>query len=90
MSEKSRQMVISNRLGLHARAAGRLVETASRFESIIVLEKNGQSADAKSVIDLLGLECPMGTRVLISASGADSDQAVETLAELIENKFGEE
>jgi len=56
----------------------------------MTVEKDGQSADAKSVVGLLSLECPIGTKVWIKAWGDDADQAVAAVAALIENRFGEE
>jgi len=87
--EKSKQVVIKNNLGLHARAAARLVETAKRYNSEVWLEKSGQTVDAKSVISLLTLECPPGSKVLIKAQGPDSQLAIEAISELIDNDFGE-
>ena len=84
------ELTISNRLGLHARAAARLVEVANNYKAELFLEKNGESADAKSVLSLLTLECPLGTRVTVRAVGPDARQAVDRAAELIDNKFGEE
>ncbi|MEW5723887.1 MAG: HPr family phosphocarrier protein [Thermodesulfobacteriota bacterium] len=87
---RTRELVIKNRLGLHARAAAALVRVAQQYESDLAVEKDGQSVDAKSVLSLIGLECPWGTRVLVRARGADSGPALEAVASLIENKFGEE
>jgi len=86
----ARELLIQNRLGLHARAAARLVELARRFHSEMAVEKDGQSVDAKSVVALLSLECPIGTKVVVKAWGDDADQAVAAVAVLIENRFGEE
>ena len=84
------KVVIGNKLGLHARAAAQLVKTAEQFEAEVFLEKNGESVDAKSVLSLLVLECPIGTEVVIRASGTDSIPAVEAVAKLVEDRFGEE
>ncbi|MFH1134449.1 MAG: HPr family phosphocarrier protein [Pseudomonadota bacterium] len=89
-SEHFTELTISNRLGLHARAAARLAAMARAFKAELYLEKNGLSADAKSVLSLLTLECPLGTRVVVRAVGPDARQAVDLAAELIDNKFGEE
>lgn len=89
-NEQTRKLIIDNRLGLHARAAARLVEVARQFQSEVTMEKNGRAADAKSVVCLLTLECPFGTRVMVKAQGEDAGQAVSAVAELIESKFGEE
>ncbi|MEE9436213.1 MAG: HPr family phosphocarrier protein [Candidatus Adiutricales bacterium] len=84
-----KELVIRNSLGLHARAAARIVELASQYESFISLEKDGNVVDAKSVLSLLTLECPMGSKVLLRAEGEDSRAAVEALTDLITNNFGE-
>ena len=90
LNECARTLAIANRLGLHARAAAQLVQLAQTFQCEIFLEKNGESADAKSVLSLLTLECPIGTNVVVRAVGDDSRPAVQAVAELITNKFGEE
>jgi phosphotransferase system HPr (HPr) family protein len=84
-----KELVIRNSLGLHARAAARIVELASQYESFISLEKDGNVVDAKSVLSLLTLECPMGSKVLLRAEGEDSCAAVQALTDLITNNFGE-
>ncbi len=81
---------IINRLGLHARAAAQVVKTAEIYRAEVFLEKNGDSVDAKSVLSLLMLECPMGTEVTVRAQGDDSEPAVAAVVRLVENKFGEE
>ncbi|MEW6264714.1 MAG: HPr family phosphocarrier protein [Thermodesulfobacteriota bacterium] len=88
--EHSKELTIVNKLGLHARAAAQLVQLSQTFQAEILLEKAGQPVDAKSVLALLMLECPLGTRVKVRASGVDADEAVTAVARLIENKFGEE
>ena len=85
-----RDVVIGNRLGLHARAAVALVKVAQQYDSDVFMEKNGESADAKSVLSLISLECPLGTKVTIRAQGLDSESAVEAVVRLVHNKFGEE
>ena len=88
--EHSIELTISNRLGLHARAAARLVAIAEQYEADVAMEKNGETADAKSILSLLALECPLGTKVVVRVSGADAKSALAAITELIENKFGEE
>jgi phosphocarrier protein len=81
---------IKNELGLHARAAGRLVETANRFKSVIRLERDGRQVDGRSLLDILTLACPKGTRVVIRAEGEDAREAISAIERLIEDRFGEE
>ncbi|MBW2622228.1 MAG: HPr family phosphocarrier protein [Deltaproteobacteria bacterium] len=85
----NKELVIRNSLGLHARAAAQLVKLAAQFDSVISFEKDGNVVDAKSVLSLLTLECPMGSKVLVHATGEDSEAAVEALENLILNNFGE-
>ncbi|MBW2052718.1 MAG: HPr family phosphocarrier protein [Deltaproteobacteria bacterium] len=87
--ETSKEVLIKNSLGLHARAAAQLVKTAELYNSDVWLEKNGKSVDAKSVISLLTLECPPGSKVIIKARGQDSQIAIEAISKLIEDDFGE-
>ncbi|NLE48529.1 MAG: HPr family phosphocarrier protein [Sandaracinaceae bacterium] len=81
---------ITNELGMHARAAAKLVRLASEFTSSIVLEKDGQRADAKSVMGVLLLCGQKGAKLRIEATGDDAEQAIEALGELIRDRFGEE
>ena len=81
---------IVNELGLHARAATKLVQLASRFQSEVDVEKDGHSANAKSVMGVLLLCGQRGSRVTVRARGPDAKQAVDALGQLIGNRFGEE
>lgn len=81
---------IRNELGLHARAAGRLVEAANRFKCRIHLERDGRRADGRSLLDILTLACPRGSRITVRAEGEDAEEALIELGNLIESRFGEE
>jgi phosphocarrier protein HPr len=85
-----REVVISNALGLHARAAARFVQLASRFKSRIQLSNGGRTADGKSILGLLALIGSEGTRLIISADGSDEQEALRQLVDLVEARFGEE
>ena len=85
-----RETVITNSLGLHARAAARFVQLASRFKSRIQIAHGGRTADGKSILGLLALVGSEGTRLTVSADGSDEQEAVSRLVELIEARFGEE
>lgn len=89
---QERTVTISNRLGLHARAAARLVRRASQFDSSVQLlrEDTGESADGKSILSVLLLAASLGTSLIIKTDGDDEERAVNALAELVEQKFGEE
>ena len=87
MTQRSVEVV--NLLGLHARAAARFVHTASRFNSKITVTKDGTTIDGKSILGILFLAATAGSEILISASGEDEEEAVETLARLVAKGFGE-
>ncbi|HKQ03644.1 MAG TPA: HPr family phosphocarrier protein [Blastocatellia bacterium] len=89
---QERRINISNRLGLHARASARLVRRATQFTSRIELERDdtGQRADGKSILSVLLLAAARGTWLIIRAEGEDEARAADALAELVEQKFGEE
>jgi phosphocarrier protein len=81
--------VVRNRLGLHARAAAKLVSLASKFPCEILLSRDGQDANAKSVMGVLLLCGAQGTSLDIEASGEGADEAVRAIGALIDDKFGE-
>jgi len=76
-------------LGLHARAAAKLVHLANRFESHIEVSKDGQIADAKSIMGVLLLCGQQGAQITIRALGSDANAAIAALCELVANGFGE-
>jgi phosphotransferase system HPr (HPr) family protein len=84
-----REVTLMNRLGLHARAAVKLVSLCSRFQSSIVLVANERRANGRRLIALLVLSAGMGAQVSIEVSGPDEVQAVAAVARLISNGFGE-
>jgi phosphocarrier protein len=81
---------VKNKLGLHARAATKLVQLASRFPCEIVISRAGQSANAKSVMGVLLLCGSKGTRLSLEAQGDDAQRAIDELGTLIDNRFGED
>ncbi|CAK4070828.1 HPr family phosphocarrier protein [Vibrio sp. MarTm2] len=91
MQQQSRTVLIQNRLGLHARAAVKLVELAQSFDSVLTIQNHeGKEATADSVMGLLLLESAQGEHVTISAEGADAHPALEAVCQLIEAKFEED
>lgn len=86
-----RRVVVVNRLGLHARAAARLVRAAHGFRSSIRIERADRSAaaDAKSLLSVLLLAASRGTELVATADGADEADALRAVCELIESGFGE-
>ena len=93
MPKASREVVVSNKLGLHARPAMQFVDLANKFTSNLMVRKGGPEpaeADGKSVMQMIILAAVEGTPLCIEADGDDADAAVQKLAELFESKFGEE
>jgi phosphocarrier protein len=93
MPKASRQIVVSNTLGLHARPAMQFVDLANQFSSKVTVYKGGEEpgeADGKSVMQMIILAATMGTPIRIEADGEDAEAAVTKLAELFEKKFGGE
>jgi phosphocarrier protein HPr len=86
----SRSVTVTNQLGLHARAAARFVNTATRFASQIRVTRGSRSMDGKSIMGILLLAAARGTSIVISAEGIDEAAAVDALAELVESGLGEE
>lgn len=86
----SKIFTIKNKFGLHARPSASFVQTASRFRSEIKVEKDGQVADGKSIMDLMMLAAAQGTYITVKANGEDALEALEALENLIEGQFGEE
>ena len=80
---------IINRLGLHARAAAKLTHLASGFQSEIWVSRSGRRVNAKSIMGVMMLAAGQGTTVQIEAEGADAQAALDALARLIADKFGE-
>ncbi len=83
-------VTISNKLGLHARAAAKLVNTAGRFQSSVVLKNADKSADAKSIMGVMMLAAAQGTELELTVEGEDESEALESVVALIDNLFGEE
>jgi len=84
-----REIEIVNRLGLHARAAAKLVHEAGRFASDVVMVKDGEEVDAKSILGILQLGAAQGTQIKIRCAGADERAALDAVLALIGDKFGE-
>ncbi|AEP36887.1 phosphocarrier protein HPr [Taylorella asinigenitalis 14/45] len=84
------EVVISNKLGLHARAASKLTQLASKFKSEISISKGNQKVNAKSIMGVMLLAAGKGSTVILNANGDDSEEALEAIKELFDSKFGEE
>jgi phosphocarrier protein HPr len=86
----TRELVILNQYGVHARPAALFVKTASRYDSDIYVEKDGNRVSGKSIMGLMTLEASKGSKIKISARGVDAEEAINELQALIESKFDEE
>ena len=86
---KSTKIKIINKLGLHARAAAKIVTLTNNFNSSVTIKNGEKSADAKSIMKLLMHSAPRGTEITISANGIDEINVINSLKNLIENKFDE-
>jgi phosphocarrier protein len=85
-----RDFTIRNRLGLHARAAAQLVQTANRFRSEVTVEKDGLEVNGKSIMGILMLAAPQGSRISVAVAGEDAEQAMAAIGQLIDDGFGED
>ena len=86
----TRSVMVTNALGLHARAAARFVHLATRFSSQIRVARDSKVMDGKSIMGILLLAAARGTTLTISADGPDEASAVESLIALVQSGFGEE
>jgi phosphocarrier protein HPr len=86
----SRSAVVANRLGLHARAAARFVQLASGFQARVEVTRGARTMDGKSIMGILLLAAPAGTRLTVTADGHDELAAVDTLCGFIEGGLGED
>ncbi len=83
------EVTIVNRLGLHARAAARFVETASRFQAEVQVIRGERQVNGKSIMGVMMLAAANGTRLSLEAHGEDAAQAIEALRQLVAERFGE-
>lgn len=86
----SRDFIIRNKLGLHARAAAQLVQTANRFRSDVTVSKDGIQVNGKSIMGILMLAAAQGTTINVMVQGEDAEQALMTIGQLIDDGFGEQ
>ena len=82
-------IVVSNKLGLHARASAKLTQLASRFSSDIFITRTGKRVNAKSIMGVMMLAAGRGTTVTVDAEGPDAERALEAIEALFNDKFGE-
>ncbi|QSR87892.1 HPr family phosphocarrier protein [Methylacidiphilum caldifontis] len=84
------EVLVQNKLGIHARPAAMFVKIANRYESDIRVEKDGEEVNGKSIMGIMLLAASKGSKLKITATGRDAREAVEALVNLVNNKFGEE
>lgn len=85
-----RRLTIINKLGLHARAAGKFVSTAGRFESNVMVKRGEREINGKSIMGVMLLAAGRGSEIELEIDGADEEQAMEALTKLINSRFGED
>ena len=90
MTAVSRQVSITNQRGLHARASAKFVNLASQIDAKIEVEKDGHRVCGTSIMGLMMLGAAMGDSIVIHTEGEGADEALEKLAALVEDRFGEE
>jgi phosphocarrier protein HPr len=86
----TKEFLVSNKLGIHARPAAMFVKTANRFSCEIFVEKDGEKVNGKSIMGLMMLAAGPGSRLLVHASGPDAPKALAEIEGLIKRKFDEE
>jgi phosphocarrier protein len=86
----NKEMVVSNKLGIHARPAAMFVKTANRFECEIYVEKDGEKVNGKSIMGLMMLAAGPGSRLTVHAQGTDAAKALVELEGLLRRRFDEE
>ena len=85
----SADLIIVNRLGLHARASAKLTQVANSFRCDVWLSRNGRRVNAKRIMGVMMLAAGKGASVTVEAEGADADAALRAIRQLIADKFGE-
>ena len=90
MSSQTRELLIINKRGLHARASAKFVQTVGRFDALVTVSKDGMTVGGMSIMGLMMLAASPGCSVEVSASGAQASEVLAALQELVADKFGEE
>ncbi len=90
MSESTTKLQITNILGMHARAATKFVQAANKFHSSVTVEKDGQQVNGKSIMGVLMLVAAQGSFITVTCKGDDAEAALQAVATLVTDKFGED
>ncbi len=85
-----KDLVILNKLGMHARPSARFVKVSNRYKSEIVVEKDGEQVNGKSIMGLMMLAAGQGSKLRVTAEGPDAQQALADLEQLVQTRFDEE
>ena len=88
--ELKKNLIIGNDLGLHARAAAKIVTLSQKYESDLFISKDDHEVDGASILSILTLACPKGTEIGIRVVGEDAQDLLMEVTDLFEQKFGEE
>lgn len=86
---RENELLVENKLGLHARAAAQIVKTANSYSSKITMIKDGMEVDGKSIMGIMMLAAAKGSTILVVTQGEDEIDAADSLARLFKDKFGE-
>ena len=86
---QQREIEIINKLGLHARASAKLTQLAAKFDSDVQVTRNGRKVNAKSIMGVMMLAAGLGSKVELETDGGDEAEAMDTVARLFADKFGE-
>jgi len=86
----TKTFTILNKLGLHARPVAMFVKTANKYQSEIIVEKNNETVNGKSIMGMMMLAAGKGSVIKVTAKGPDAEEAINEIEKLINNKFGEE
>ena len=89
-SSVTKQFVLTNKLGMHARPAAMFVKIATRYEADITVEKDGEEVNGKSIMGLMMLAAGCGSKLKVTAQGIDAEKAVDEIESLVAKKFDEE
>jgi phosphocarrier protein len=85
-----RELPITNKRGLHARASAKFVQTAEKFDAEMTVTRNGETVGGTSIMGLMMLAAGIGTSITVSATGREAQAAIDAITELVTGKFGEE
>jgi phosphocarrier protein len=86
----TRELLITNKRGLHARASAKFVQTVERFNAEVWVTRGGETVGGTSIMGLMMLSAGPGTSIVVSATGAEAEAAIAAISELVESKFNEE